>query len=63
MTITKEQLLNVGNEVASIYGAVCVGYHLDKNNEVVFECNECGDEFETTPMSLAEIVKEYNYCL
>ena len=40
MMITKEQLLNVGNEVASIYGAVCVGYHLDNNNEVVFECNE-----------------------
>ncbi len=46
MYISDIQMRQVGNEVASLYGAVCTGYHVDENYEIVFECVEDGEEFE-----------------
>lgn len=63
MVITDEQLQRVGDEVASLWGACCTGWHYDNNYNIIFECNEFGEEFETTPMSLADIATEYDYCL
>lgn len=43
------KLMEVGNEVASLWGASCIKYHVDKKNKVVmFECIEHGEEFVTS---------------
>lgn len=58
MKLTHQQIMRVGNEVASVWGAVCVGYHYE-GHDIVFECNECGEEFDTTPMTEEEIIKDW----
>lgn len=63
MYISNEQMMRVGREVASLWGAYCTGWHVDENYEIVFECVEDDEAFETTPMSLAYITQEYSYCL
>ena len=45
----REKLMMVGQEVASLWGASCIKYHVDKKNKVVmFECIEHGEEFVTS---------------
>ena len=45
----RQKLMDVGQEVASLWGASCIKYHIDKKNKVVmFECIEHGEEFVTS---------------
>ena len=47
--LDREKLMMVGQEVASLWGASCIKYHVDKKNKVVmFECIEHGEEFVTS---------------
>ena len=54
---TKNKLLEIGQEVASGWGAVCTGVKCFKNS-VQFNCNEFGEKF-TTLMTHDEIKQEY----
>jgi len=54
---TKALLEKIGNEVASVYGAVCTSVKCFLNS-VEFHCNECGEKF-TTLMTYDEIKQEY----
>ena len=54
---TKAKLLEIGQEVASIYGAVCTNVK-PYTKSVEFLCNECGEKF-TSLMTYEEIKKEY----
>lgn len=53
----KELLMEVGQEVASGWGGVCLGI-TTYDNLVEFKCNEYGENF-TTHMTYADIEKEY----
>lgn len=57
--IAKDRLERIGQDIASVWGAVCVGVKTYENL-VTFECNEYGEKFSTT-MSYDEILKEYGY--
>ena len=54
---TKALLEKIGNEVASVYGAVCTSVKCFLNS-VEFHCNEYGEKF-TTLMTYDEIKQEY----
>ena len=42
-------LMQIGEEVASLWGAFCLKYEIDKEKrEVNFICNEHGEFFETS---------------
>ncbi len=56
----KGALKKIGQEVASIWGASCVKYHIDKKNKVViYDCIEHGEEF-VTELKFSEL-KKYLY--
>lgn len=57
---SKEQLLNIGSNVASLWGAECYDCEVDeKAKEVIFHCIEHGEQFVTTLKFID--LKEYNY--
>ena len=46
---TDDMLMQIGEEVASLWGAFCLKYEIDKEKrEVNFICNEHGEFFETS---------------
>lgn len=55
--ISTKTLMMIGQDVASLWGAVCTGLKR-KNDSVIFYCNEHGDLFETE-MTYKEIEEEY----
>ena len=55
--ISKDKLMEIGQDVASGWGAVCTGVKT-YSKTVVFECNEFGEKF-ITQMSYEDIKKEY----
>lgn len=55
--IDKETLMEIGQEVASGWGAVCTGVKTYPES-VMFECNEFGEKF-TTHLSYDYIREEY----
>lgn len=57
LKLTKEVLTNIGSDVASLWGAYLVGYEV-KEKEVIFYCNEHGENFYTR-ISYDEILKDY----
>lgn len=54
---TRKKLLEIGQEVASVYGAVCTNVKT-YTKSVEFQCNEYGEKF-TTFMTYEEIKQEY----
>ncbi len=55
----KEQLLQIGNELASLWGGACYDYKISrKNKEVVFDCIEHGEKFVTS-LSFSEITEKH----
>jgi hypothetical protein len=58
---TKALLESIGNEIASVYGAVCTGVKCFTKS-VEFHCNEYGEKF-TTLMTYDEIKQDYAYML
>ncbi len=57
--ISNQRLMKIGQEVATLWGAVCTGFK-KKKDSVIFYCNECGDGFETE-VTLKEIEEDYSY--
>ena len=57
--IAKDKLMRIGQEVASGWGAICVGVKTYED-EVEFTCNEFGEVFTTT-LTYEEIKEEYAY--
>lgn len=57
--MTEKQLLRIGNNVASSWGAYCESVEKLQNGNYRFFCNEYGEHFYTDlePAELAE----YNY--
>ena len=56
-----KELLKVGTEVASLWGAECYGYKIIKENEeIVFYCIEAGEKF-TTSVTFQELKSDYGY--
>lgn len=56
-----KELLKIGTEVASLWGAECISYTIDmKHKQVIFLCIEVGEKFTTT-VSFQELKSEYNY--
>jgi hypothetical protein len=56
-----KELLKIGIEVASLWGAECYNYKVIKENkEIVFYCIEAGEKF-TTSVSFEDLKSEYNY--
>ena len=44
-----DTVMRIGNEVASLWGACCFDYKVNKKERtVIFYCNECGEEFGTS---------------
>ena len=57
----KSKLMEIGQDVAAIWGAVCVDVVVYPEEKVVwFECNERGEPYSTS-MSFEEIKEDYNY--
>lgn len=55
-----KKLMQIGNDVASLWGASCISYTIDKRKkEIVFECVEHGENFVTS-LEFSEL-KEYKY--
>ena len=52
---TREELMRIGQEVASGWGACCIDYKEEKDG-VVFYCNEFGENF-TTKLTYEELGK------
>lgn len=47
-TFNDLQIRNIGNNIASLWGAQCYNYRIDRaNQKVVFECIEHGERFVT----------------
>lgn len=45
-TYTKDDLMEIGSEIASMYGGSCIGFEvLNKDKMVRFHCIEDGEEF------------------
>lgn len=60
-SFTTEELMNVGQEVASLWGAEC--YDFSKEEDVyVFFCIEHGERF-ICRMTHEEILENYKHCL
>lgn len=57
--ISARKLFLIGQEVASLWGAVCTG-HKTLKDKVRFYCNEAGEEF-ITELTYKEIETEYDY--
>ena len=56
-----KELLKIGMEVASLWGAECYDYKVIKENkEIVFYCIEAGEKF-TTSVSFQDLKSEYKY--
>ena len=56
-----QKLLEIGTDVASLWGAECYDVEIDKKEKsVTFMCIEAGEEF-VTEMSFDEIKEEYGY--
>ena len=56
-----KELLKVGTEVASLWGAECYDYKIVKENkEVIFYCIEAGEKF-TTSVTFQELKSDYGY--
>ena len=56
-----DSLLDIGNDIAAIWGAICYDYTIDEENkEVVFECNERGEEFVTS-YSFEDLKENYDF--
>ena len=54
-------LLNIGNEIASLWGASCYDYEIDlKNKKVIFDCVEAG-EFFITDITFDELKRDYDF--
>ena len=52
-------LMEVGQEIASIWGGYCKDAEIDyENKEVNFLCSEHGEEFYT-PLSFFELERDY----
>ena len=59
----RDKFLEIGNELAAIWGAVCRNVHINKDDKnVIFECVENGEPFETQ-ISFEELEEEYGYDL
>lgn len=57
---TPEDLYRIGQNVAANWGAVCLDYEIDyENEEVTFICNEFGEIFATT-LEFAKL-EEYDF--
>lgn len=54
---TEQNLLKIGNNIASMWGGSCFMYEVTKN-EVLFHCIEHGEKF-TTSCAFAEL-EEHN---
>lgn len=48
MVYTIQQLEQIGDEVASCWGAECIGFTIKYNGDVIYECVEHGEFFITT---------------
>ena len=56
-----DELLNIGAEVASLWGGCCRDYEVDyETNRVIFSCIEAGEEF-LAELTFDELKDEYNY--
>ena len=61
--VLREKFLEIGNELASIWGAVCKNIYINNaDKSVVFQCIENGEYFETK-ISFEELEEEYGYDL
>ena len=58
---TDEQLFEIGNSLASMWGGSCFTFEIDREDkEVMFRCVEHGEHFEVA-MSFETIKDEYGY--
>ena len=56
-----EKLLQIGNEIAQLWGGSCYGYEIDSANETVnFQCIEHGERF-VTDISFEELKSEHGF--
>ena len=61
LVVDKERLMEIGNDIASLWGGSCYDFEIDKDlEEIAFFCVEHGEEFTTT-MSFAELEEEYSF--
>lgn len=59
----REKILEIGNELASIWGAACKDARINNvDKSVIFQCVENGEYFETK-ISFEELEEEYGYDL
>ena len=59
----RDRILEIGNELASIWGAVCKNVRINNaDKSVIFQCVENGEPFETQ-ISFEELEDEYGYDL
>ena len=57
--MNEKRLLEIGNEVASLWGGYCCELKINRRNkEVVFNCVEHGEKFATS-LSFAEIKGQF----
>lgn len=57
----EKKLLEIGNDVASLWGASCYDFKINKAaQKVEFICIEAGEDFETD-MSYEDIKEEYGF--
>ena len=60
MNYSRNDLMRIGNNVASVWGAYCTGFIRDGETETItFQCSEFGEQF-TTELKFAEL-PEYDY--
>lgn len=61
--VIREKFLEIGNELASIWGAACKDARINNvDKSVIFQCVENGEYFETK-ISFEELEEEYGYDL
>jgi hypothetical protein len=57
----KNKLIEIGNDVASLWGGSCYDFEIDRDYEAVaFFCVEHDEDFVTT-MTFDEIKEEYDF--
>lgn len=57
----KDELRDIGNDIASLWGGSCYDYEIDwEKKEVTFLCMEHGEDFATSS-SFEELKEEYNF--